>query len=81
MTVATADWLRTAAAEILCRDEAQITDDAQLVRDLDADSLDRVEFSMLIEERTGVDIDTADLAPIVTFGDLVSFVDRIRAAA
>jgi acyl carrier protein len=49
--------------------------------ELDLDSLDRVEMTLVIEERTGVRISDDELADITTVGDAVAVVAAKRAAA
>jgi acyl carrier protein len=47
---------RSAAVEVLAVDPALIREDASLVRDLEADSLDIVEVVMLVEEKLDMSI-------------------------
>ena len=54
--------------------DGQITDDADLVKDLKIDSLDIVELSMALEEEFGVsEMTEEELGGIATIGDLVRY--------
>ena len=55
-------------------DRAKITDDARLVNDLGADSLDVVEVVMSFEERFNIDIPNNVATKFVTVGDAVEFI-------
>ena len=52
-------------------EEKHLTDDAKLVADLGADSLDIVEVMMSCEERFGIDIPNHVATTLVTVGDAV----------
>ena len=52
---------RKAAVEVLRVDEAKVVPEASFADDLDADSLDLVEFVMKLEEDFSVDIDESEL--------------------
>lgn len=54
--------------------EAQLTDNAKLVADLGADSLDLVEVMMSCEERFDIDIPNHVVARLRTIGDVVGYV-------
>lgn len=56
----------------------QITMDANLKEDLDADSLDAVEVIMAIEDEYGVDIDDDAIPNITTVSDLVNYIVENR---
>ena len=53
-----------------------IVDDAEFVDDLCADTLDRLELTLAIEDTFGIAIDDDEAGQIVTVGDLVSLVKR-----
>jgi acyl carrier protein len=55
-------------------EEAQITDDARLIEDLGADSLDVLKFVRSCEEKFDIDIPTHAAAKFVTFSDAVEFI-------
>ena len=61
-------------AELLGLTDDQITDSADF-DDLGADSLDRVELIMMIEEEFGIDIPDPDAETINTVGDAVAYVE------
>jgi len=52
---------RKAAVDVLRVDEAKVVPEASFADDLDADSLDLVEFVMKLEEDFSVDIDETEL--------------------
>jgi acyl carrier protein len=56
------------AAEVLAVDAAKVTADASFADDLDADSLDLVEFVMALEEKFDVSIPEEELAGVSTVG-------------
>lgn len=62
--------------ETLNCDEAQVTMDARLAEDLDADSLDAVELNMAIEETLGVAVPDEALAEVKTVGDIVRWLEE-----
>ena len=62
--------------ETLNCDEAQVTMDARLAEDLDADSLDAVELNMAIEETLGVAVPDEALAEVKTVGDIVRYLEE-----
>lgn len=57
-------------------DGEKITRDAELVRNLDLDSLDTMELTLGMEERFGIEIPNAELEDLLTVGDAVSLVER-----
>nr|QUE29410.1 AcpP [Erythrotrichia longistipitata] len=54
---------------------AEVTDKANFVDDLGADSLDTVELVMAIEEEFGVDIPDEEAEKITTLDEVVSFIE------
>lgn len=56
-------------AEVLQIDPSEITEEKSFEKDLGADSLDRVEIIMNLEDRLGIQIPDEDLEEIVTVGD------------
>ena len=54
----------------------KITMDAELVRDLDLDSLDTMELTLGMEEQFGIEIPDAELEDLVTVGDAVALIQR-----
>lgn len=55
-------------------DGEKITMEAELVRDLDLDSLDTMELTLGMEERFGIEIPDSDLEELVTVSDAVSLI-------
>ena len=64
--------LREIIQDFMGVEAERIIPEANLVKDLGADSLDKVELVMAIEEEFGIDINDDDR--ILTFGDVVAFV-------
>lgn len=54
----------------------QIQPNAELVRDLGADSLDRVHIVFALEEEFGIEVDEDDIDGIKTVEDLYLYVQR-----
>ena len=55
-------------------EEATLTDNAKLIEDLGADSLDVVEVVMSFEERFDIDIPNHLATELVTVGDAIAFI-------
>ena len=66
--------LKEAAVEVLAVDPSAITEDARFKEDLDADSLDLVEFVMALEERFDISVPEEDLEGIDTVGEALTLV-------
>ena len=56
--------------------ESQVTPEASFTNDLSADSLDRVELIMEIEDEFGISIPEDQAENIATVGDAVKFVEK-----
>lgn len=56
------------AVEVLSVDKDKVTKDAKFAEDLDADSLDLVEFVMALEEEFDVSVEESELEGIDTVG-------------
>jgi acyl carrier protein len=56
-------------------EEAELTDDAKLIEDLGADSLDVVEIVMSFEEKFDIEIPTHKATEFGTVGDAIAFVE------
>ena len=72
--------LKEAAVEVLAVDPSAVTEEARFKEDLDADSLDLVEFVMALEERFEVTVPEEELEGVTTIGlalDLVA--DKLSA--
>ena len=55
-------------------EEAKLTDNAKLIEDLGADSLDVVEVVMSFEEKFGIEIPNHRATEFVTVGDAIAFI-------
>lgn len=62
-------------AEQLCISVEKVTDDADITKDLGADSLDVVELLMAFEEEFGVSISDEDASKIKSVNDVVAYID------
>ena len=56
--------------------ESQVTHEASFTNDLIADSLDRVELIMEIEDEFGISIPEDQAENIATVGDAIKFVEK-----
>ncbi len=55
-------------------EEDEVTMDSSFVDDLGADSLDMVEFVMVLEEEFDIEVPETDADKIVTVGDAVEYI-------
>ena len=55
-------------------DRAKITDDLNLKTDLDADSIDFVEFVLEVEDTFGAQIDDSEAEKLSTIGEVVDYI-------
>ena len=55
-------------------DKEKITDETNFTSDLDADSIDLVEFILQLEDEFGAEISDEDAEKIKTVGDAVNYV-------
>lgn len=55
-----------------------VTDDASLIDDLGADSLDAVELVMVFEEEFGIEIPDDQAEKILTVGDAVAYIEDAK---
>ena len=62
------DRFTKCAVELLSVDAAKVTRDARFKEDLEADSLDLVEFIMALEEEFSVEVPEKELEGITTVG-------------
>ena len=62
------DRFTKCAVELLSVDAAKVTRDARFKEDLEADSLDLVEFVMSLEEEFSVEVPEKELEGITTVG-------------
>ncbi len=57
-------------------DATKVVPEAELLRDLDLDSLDTMELTLGLEERFGVEIPDQELEGLVTVADAVNLIER-----
>ena len=57
-------------------DESKVTDEANFIDDLGADSLDTVELVMAFEEEFGAEISDTEAEKILTVGDAIKFIEN-----
>ncbi|HIT26871.1 MAG TPA: acyl carrier protein [Candidatus Ornithoclostridium excrementipullorum] len=69
------DELRKIISEKLNIDENSIGSDTSLTDDLHADSLDKVEIIMQVEENFGITIDDDAALNFRTIGDVVKYIE------
>jgi acyl carrier protein len=56
-----------------------VTLEASFKEDLEADSLDMMQLVMEIEEEFEIEVETEELATILTVGDLVAYIEKKQA--
>ena len=66
--------LKEAAVEVLAVDSSAVTEEARFKEDLDADSLDLVEFVMALEERFDISVPEEELDGVDTVGQALTLV-------
>lgn len=71
----TFEKIRDIIVEQLSVDESMVTMDTNLMKDLEADSLDAVEIIMVIEEEFDIEIPDEEAEKFQLVGDLVKYVD------
>lgn len=69
-----AEHLNLSKSEII-----SIEEDTKLKEDLKIDSLDAIEISMILEEKLDIEFEESDMDGVVTIGDLVKVVEKIKA--
>ena len=79
MAETTFEVVRRVLVDGLSVDESLVTEDASLSDDLGADSLDSVELIMSLEEEYSIEIEAAQAAELKTVGEIVAFVDSVKA--
>lgn len=62
-------------ADQLGIDAAGITMETDIIKDLNADSLDMVEMIMALEDEYGIEISEEDGAELATVGDVVEYLN------
>jgi acyl carrier protein len=63
-------------ADHLGVDESKVTDEANFIDGLGADSLDTVELVMAFEEEFGPEISDSEAEKILTVGDAIKFIEN-----
>jgi acyl carrier protein len=71
----TAATVKRLIVDHLCVEPEKVTDDAMLVDDLGADSLDAVELAMACDEEFGIALDDDEIKPHFRVCDLVGLVE------
>ena len=66
--------IKKMVADHLGIDEGKVTDEANFIDDLGADSLDTVELVMALEEEFASEISDSEAEKILTVGDAVNFI-------
>ena len=66
--------LKEAAVEVLAVDPSAVTEEARFKEDLDADSLDLVEFVMALEEEFDINVEEQELEGVDTIGQAFELV-------
>ena len=69
--------LKNLFVEELQIDEADITMDAELIKDLGINSIELAYLVMLCEEKFDSEIDDEDIHKFVTVGDVVNYLENI----
>jgi len=75
MTKDVSSKVKKMVADHLGIEESKITDEANFIDDLGADSLDTVELVMAFEEEFGSEIADSEAEKILTVGDAIKFIE------
>ena len=75
MTKDVTNKVKKMVADHLGVDELKVTEEANFVDDLGADSLDTVELVMAFEEEFGSEISDSEAEKILTVGDAIKFIE------
>ena len=75
MTKDVAVKVKKMVADHLGIDESKVTEEANFIDDLGADSLDTVELVMAFEEEFGSEISDSEAEKILTVGDAIKFIE------
>ena len=72
------ETLKKLVAEQFSVSEDSVTMDTAFVDDINADSLDIVEFTMQLEEKFDIpETDEEELAKLTTVGDVVNYIEKL----
>ena len=72
----TFDKIKDIIVEQLSVDEADVTADTHLMKDLEADSLDAVEIIMAIEDEFEIEVPDEDAEKFQSVADIVKYVEE-----
>ena len=75
MTKDVSNKVKKMVADHLGVDELKVTEEANFIDDLGADSLDTVELVMAFEEEFGAEISDSEAEKILTVGDAIKFIE------
>jgi len=75
MTKDVPDKVKKMVADHLGIDKQKVTEEANFIDDLGADSLDTVELVMAFEEEFGSEISDSEAEKILTVGDAIKFIE------
>ena len=75
MTKDISSKVKKMVADHLGVEEVKVTEEANFVDDLGADSLDTVELVMAFEEEFGSEISDSEAEKILTVGDAIKFIE------
>ena len=75
MTKDVSSKVKKMVADHLGVDETKVTEEANFIDDLGADSLDTVELVMAFEEEFGSEISDSEAEKILTVGDAIKFIE------
>ena len=70
------DKVKKMVADHLGVEESKVTEEANFIDDLVADSLDTVELVMAFEEEFGSEISDNEAEKILTVGDAIKFIEN-----
>lgn len=72
------DEVKEVVVEQLNVDASEVKEDSSFVDDLNADSLDVVEFIMALEDKFKIEIPEDDAKDIKTVKDVVEYIEKAR---
>ena len=75
MTKDVSSKVKKMVADHLGVEELKVTEEANFIDDLGADSLDTVELVMAFEEEFGSEISDSEAEKIITVGDAIKFIE------
>ena len=70
------DKVKKMVADHLGVEESKVTEEANFIDDLGADSLDTVELVVAFEEEFGSEISDSEAEKILTVGDAIKFIEN-----